>query len=363
MNIDSSPEDHDGLERVIEIMEASWLDLGFEVSTLRTRDGLPIVDARRAAQSADPNVLVLAHLDTVFPRGTANERPFRLTADGKATGPGVADAKGAAVTAWLGISAAIAATEGQLEANLRVLANTDEEAGSVQSRPLIEQAARGADLALVFEPGRPDGSIVTRRRGARRYRVEVEGRAAHTGVAPWAGANAIEELAYKIPVLQALNDRERSISVTVALIRGGMRINTVPAHAEIDVDVRIPDASAGEEIHAAIEAAVVNNHVDGCSARWILLNERPPMVPQSPDVDSVVAQLQEAARQLGYHLEATATGGGSDGAFTSALGVPTLDALGAVGGGYHTSEEFVTQSSLVERAAAFGAFLAGLGQS
>ncbi|MCZ7538181.1 MAG: hypothetical protein M5T61_21075 [Acidimicrobiia bacterium] len=86
VNIDSSPEDHDGLERVIEIMEASWLDLGFEVSTLRTRDGLPIVDARRAAQSADPNVLVLAHLDTVFPRGTANERPFRLTADGEGDG-------------------------------------------------------------------------------------------------------------------------------------------------------------------------------------------------------------------------------------------------------------------------------------
>ncbi|MCZ7538182.1 MAG: M20/M25/M40 family metallo-hydrolase [Acidimicrobiia bacterium] len=142
-----------------------------------------------------------------------------------------------------------------------------------------------------------------------------------------------------------------------------MRINTVPAHAEIDVDVRIPDASAGEEIHAAIEAAVVNNHVDGCSARWILLNERPPMVPQSPDVDSVVAQLQEAARQLGYHLEATATGGGSDGAFTSALGVPTLDALGAVGGWLpHKQEEFVTQSSLVERAAAFGAFWLDLGK-
>ena len=357
VNTDSSPEHLDGLAAVSETMAAAWQRLGFEVATLRTPAGLPVLDARRGTGSDGPKVLVLTHLDTVFPPGTAEMRPFRRQ-EGRATGPGVADAKGAAATAWLGIAAAISVA-GLSGLDLRVLANTDEEAGSVESRAIIEAAARGADLTLVFEPGRPDGSVVIQRRGASRYRIEVAGRAAHTGVEPWVGANAIEELAHKILDLQRLNDRERLISVTVAMVRGGMRINTVPDHAEIDVDVRIPDHAASAEVRRAVEASVARNRVPGCSAQWHLLNERPPMVPQ-PAVEPLTQLYQRAAELTGLSIEATATGGGSDGCFTSALGVPTLDALGAVGGGYHTDAEFITESTLVDRAAAFGAFLTGL---
>ena len=359
VNTDSFPDDAAGLDRVVAIMEPYWAELGFRTAVSRTAAGLPVlVGDRPAARDDAPRVLLLSHLDTVFPPGTTVERPFTV-ADGRAHGPGVADMKGGAVVSWMAAAAALETGAGLPGVHLRVLNNTDEEAGSVESRPLIEAEAPAVDLALVFEPGRPDGSMVTRRRGLRRYRITVTGKPAHTGVEPWNGINANEALAHKVLALQQLNDRERNLSVTASLVRGGSRINIVPHEAVVDVDVRIPDLAVAAEAHERIEAIVAREDVPGARARYEIFGDRPPMVP-GEGVDRVLPLLLDAAEQLGVELPVTATGGGSDGSFLSALGVPVLDALGPVGGGYHTPEEFFRCETLEQRAAAVGALLVAL---
>lgn len=359
--VDSPPDDRSGLETLATMMVPVWQRLGFEVSLHSVDGDPPVVMAERFVGEDRPTVLILGHLDTVFPSGTVARRPMARSG-GRATGPGVADMKGGLVVGWLALASAIEITGGLDTVNIRMLNNVDEEAGSVRSRPIIESWLDEVDVALVLEPGRPDGSVVIGRRGVRRYTVLVEGRAAHTGVEPWNGANAIEELSDKVLRLQALSDRSRSLSVTVAKITGGTRINIVPDAARCEVDVRVADLETMERVHASIEEIVASTVVEGTSSRYELGSERPPMNPQ-PVVAELVALLQQGAADLGVELEATVTGGASDGCFTSALGIPTLDGLGPVGGGYHTDSEYLHEESLVERAAIVGTFLSALRMS
>lgn len=358
VNTDSGSEDIDGVTRVAELMRLRWAGLGLETSLENTASGSPVLLARRAGDPALPTIALIAHLDTVFPAGTT--RSWRFAQDGdRATGPGVADAKGGAVVAWLAVAAAVEATGGLPHLNLRIMMNTDEETGSVRSREAVEHLASEVDLALVYEPGRPDGSIVRARHGAHRYRINVIGKAAHSGVDPWAGVNALEAAAHKILALQALNDRARMLSVTVAVAHGGSRLNVVPAEAVLDVDTRLPDVIAADETHAAVARIVAHSDVPGSSATYKTLSERPPMTPHS-DLGELLALVRDVGHRIGMTLTDAATGGGSDGCFMSALGVPTIDGLGPVGGGYHTHDEFVRVPTLAERAALSAATLATL---
>lgn len=358
VNTDSFPEEVSGLEAVVDLAAAQWSELGFSNQVKRTDEGLPVLLSERRVAKDATTILVLIHLDTVFPPGTSAKRPFTMD-EVNAYGPGVADMKGGAVTALMAVGAALDVSETLDHVNLVILQNTDEEAGSVQSRPLIEAQCAGTDLALVFEPGRPDGSMVTTRRGVRRYRISVRGRPAHTGVEPWNGLNAIEEIGHKILAIQELNDRERFLSVTTALVEGGSRINIVPEHASIDVDVRIPDLEVAEGTHRRIEEIVGQRVIEGTETRYEIFADRPPMVPQE-QVPRLAKWLQQAASHVDVELPIVATGGGSDGCFTSAKGVPTLDGLGPVGGGYHTPDEFLRLETIVDRATIVGAFLASL---
>ncbi len=356
VNIDTSPEDIGGLDRAVQLARQWWAELGVTGEVMRTDAGQPLLWAERLVSDHAPTVLMLLHLDTVFPSGTAAQRPFQVQ-QGRATGPGVADMKGGVVTALMAVQAALAATGGMQGLNLRVLCTPDEEAGSLRSRTHIERSAEGAALALVFEPGRPGGEIVTGRRGLRRYRITVHGRPAHTGVEPWSGANAIEELAHKILAVQQLDDRERFLSVTAALVRGGSRINVVPDIASVDVDVRIPDLQTAQRVSDAMDLLVRDTQVAGTSAEYDVLGERPPMTP-GPEALAHAGQLQIIARMLGDEVKAITTGGGSDGAFVSRLGIPTVDGLGPVGGGYHTPQEFLTVDTVGSRAAMTAGYLA-----
>lgn len=360
VNVDSSPDDLPGLDRVVALVEAELAGLGLTTTVERTSAGLPVLHARRLVDPdrTKASVLFVGHLDTVFPPGTVASWPMRRTGE-TATGPGIADAKGGAVVAWLALAAALDGTDGLPGLDLRVLLNTDEEAGSVESRPIIERAAEEADLALIYEPGRPDGSIVRQRRGARRYRITVQGKAAHTGVEPWNGVNAVEEAAHKIVALQALNDPDRFLSVTVAVAHGGTRINVVPDAATLDVDTRLPDLETARQTHDAVETIVRNATVPGASASYEIVSDRPPLTPQ-PAVPALLDRFRHAARVVGFELSDTATGGGSDGCFLSPLGVPTIDALGPVGGGYHTRDEFIRADTLLERSVLNGLVLASL---
>lgn len=355
--VDSPPDHPEGLERVVEIAAERFTALGLATSVERTDDGHPVLHATSAGDGR--RVLLVGHLDTVFPVGTTAEWGFARAED-RAIGPGIADAKGGAAVLWLALAAALEVGDRASMPGVHVILNTDEEAGSVQSRPIFEREAQaGADFALVYEPGRPDGTIVRQRRGARRYRVTVRGKAAHTGVEPWVGVNAIEAASHKVLALQELNDRDRFLSVTVSLMRGGTRINVVPDEAVIEVDSRLPDDETAEATHRAVEAIIAHEHVPGSLASYEVVSHRPPMMPQ-PGVEVLLDRFAEAGRLIGVRAETSATGGGSDGCFISIHGVPTVDALGPIGGGYHTGDEFVVSDTLRQRSALSAVVLAGI---
>lgn len=300
----------------------------------------------------DGHFLLLCHLDTVWPVGTLSERPWRVEGD-RALGPGVYDDKASAVII-------LAALEGLRAMGLSprypvtVLFNSDEEVGSPSSRALIEAEAARARAAFCIEPARPDGALKVWRKGTGRYLITAEGRAAHAGADPEKGINAIAELAHQVLRLQAMTDYAVGTTVNVGRIRGGLRANIVPDRAQMWVDVRVKTMAEWERIAAAI--AALRPVLPG--ARLTVEGElnRPPM-EESPVTLEPFRRAQEIAARMGLTLTADGTGGASDANFTAAMGVPTLDGLGAVGDGAHSVDEYVLIHSLPERAALLAALL------
>ncbi len=239
------------------------------------------------------------------------------------------------------------------------LFTSDEEIGSPTSRDLIESLAREAAYVLVLEPALADGGVKTARKGVGRFRIEVEGKAAHAGVAPQDGRSAIVELAHQIVRLEGLQDLAAGTSLNVGVVRGGTAANVVPARASAEIDVRV--ASAAEQ--ARIAAALMALQPINPDVRLTIIGSfnRPPMERTAATAE-LVQQAQAIYRQVtkGGELTEGASGGGSDGNFTAALGMPTLDGLGARGGGAHADDEHVFLASLPERAALLYALLMNL---
>ena len=300
----------------------------------------------------DGGFLLLCHLDTVWPLGTLAERPWRVEED-RAFGPGCLDDKASAAV----VLAALRGLEGLGLAPSRpvtVLFNSDEEVGSRTSRSLIEAEAARAEVVFCLEPALPDGSLKVWRKGTARYVVTALGRAAHAGADHERGINAVEELAHQILRLQAMTDYAVGTTVSVGWVQGGTRSNVVPDRATARVDVRVRTPAEGGRVVAAIEG--LQPVLSG--ARLVIEGglSRPPM-EESPVTLGPFRRAQEIAADLGLALTAGGTGGASDGNFTAAMGVPTLDGLGAVGDGVHSPEEYVLISSLPERAALMAALL------
>nr|WP_314248761.1 M20 family metallopeptidase [Streptomyces sp. DSM 40907] len=283
----------------------------------------------------DPRVLILGHHDTVFPRGTLERRPFRVEG-GHATGPGVFDMLGGLVQAVHGL-AALDDLSG-----VEVLVTADEEVGSGSSRALIEERARACGAVLVFEGAADDGGLKTGRKGCGTFEVLVKGRAAHAGLEPEAGVNALVEAAYQVLDIAALSRPEIGTTVTPTVASAGTSDNVVPAEATVLVDVRVESAREKERVESAM--AALAPHLDGAEIVVRGAVGRPPMP------ESASAELFEMARRLLPGIEGKAVGGGSDGNFTGALGVPTLDGLGAVGGGAHADHEYLVVDAMAERA-------------
>jgi len=291
-------------------------------------------------------ILLLGHFDTVWPVGQLERMPLTRT-DGRLHGPGVFDMKA-------GIAIAMLATRALLETEVAVphrivmLWTTDEEIGSETSRAAIEEEARRSTAVLVLEPSLPGGAVKTSRKGCGGYQVTVRGVAAHAGIEPQKGASAVQELAHQILRINAFQDLDRGISVNVVQVSGGLRSNVIPDEARATVDVRVPTAAAAADVDAAFRGL---RPVDG---RTIIEYrggfDRPPL-ERSDKVARLYSEAREVARELGQELGEGGTGGGSDGNFTAALGVPTLDGLGAVGDGAHALHEHVDIESLSGRAA------------
>lgn len=298
-------------------------------------------------ESAEPGsgpVLVVAHHDTVWPAGTAAARPPRIAGD-RFYGPGALDMKASLVMAREAL-AAIAALGPVPRRPIRLLVTSDEEVGSPSSRPLIERQAREASAALVLEPPLPGGALKTARKGVGRFRVVVEGRAAHAGLEPEKGVNAIVELARQVVVIDALAAEDEGTTVNVGLIGGGTSRNTVPAEAAADVDVRVWTTDEAERVESAIRALAAHHP----EARIAISGgfHRPPMERNAAGL-ALMVRAREIAGRLGQELAEGAAGGAGDANLISALGVGTLDGLGAIGGGAHAAAEHVELSSLVPR--------------
>jgi glutamate carboxypeptidase len=296
-------------------------------------------------------ILLLGHFDTVWPVGQLERMPLRHQA-GKLHGPGIFDMKAGIAIAMLA-TRALLETGVQLSRRIVMLWTADEEIGSESSRSAIEEEARRSDAVLVLEPSLPGGALKTSRKGCGGYEVIVKGVSAHAGIEPQKGASAVHELAHQILHIDALQDLARGISVNVVQVSGGLRSNVIPDEARAVVDVRVPTADAA----AAVSAAFAN--LQPADARTTVTAiggiDRPPL-ERTEAVARLYGHAREVARELGVDLEEGGTGGGSDGNFTAALGVPTLDGLGAVGDGAHALHEHVDVDALPVRAA----LLAGL---
>ncbi|MFF3608301.1 M20 family metallopeptidase [Streptomyces sp. NPDC002463] len=282
-----------------------------------------------------PRVLVLGHHDTVFPLGTLERRPFRVEG-GRAFGPGVFDMLGGLVQAVHGL-AALDDLSG-----VEILVTADEEVGSAASRALIEERARACGHVLVFEGAAEGGGLKTARKGCGSFDVHITGRASHAGLEPEAGVNALVEAAHQVLAIQALSRPDLGTTVSPTVASAGTSDNVIPAQATVWVDVRVESAEEKERVEAAF--AGLTPRLEGATITVHGGVNRPPLP------ESASRTLFATARELLPGIEGVAVGGGSDGNFTGVLGIPTLDGLGAVGGGAHADHEFLLVDSMAERA-------------
>jgi glutamate carboxypeptidase len=297
-------------------------------------------------------VLLLGHLDTVWPIGTLGKMPYRATKE-KIVGPGVLDMKGGVAMALTAI--ALLLDKGALPQPVLLLLHGDEEIGSPASRPVTEAVAKNCRAVFVLEPGQGiQGAYKTARKGVGHYRLHVEGIASHSGVDFESGRSAVLELARQIERVAGLTDLARGLTVNPGVIGGGTLSNVVAAEAWAEIDVRV----AHRRDVSRIERQLGNLRSFDKACRLTLTGglNRPPM-ERSPAIASLFRQAQGMAATLGLKLEEAATGGGSDGNFTAALGVPTLDGMGAVGEGAHASHEHLLRAHLAPRTALLAAML------
>jgi glutamate carboxypeptidase len=350
---ESPSTDKAAVDRVGVIVADEARRLGADVQTVPVKEAGDHVIARflpspRRGEGpgvrGESPILLLCHMDTVFPLGTLEKMPFR-EADGRIFGPGTLDMKA-------GIVISLAAIEdlkntGGLNRPVTLLCTSDEETGSTSSQTLIQELAKESELVLVLESALLDGSLKTWRKGVGEFRIKVKGRAAHAGGAHEEGRNAIEEMAHQVLAIQKLTNYDRGTTLNVGVIHGGTVSNVVPEEAVAQVDVRIMQPGEWERIDAEMRA--LRPVLDGTSLEIGGGLNRPPM-PFDDRARATFEKARSLAEEIGIELQAGGTGGGSDANFVAPLGIPVLDGLGAVGEGYHSEREFIFADSLQERA-------------
>jgi glutamate carboxypeptidase len=297
-------------------------------------------------------VLLLGHVDTVWPLATLASRPFRVE-NGRAFGPGIFDMK-SGVEVMVAALEAIHALDLQPGREIRLFLSCDEESGSTTSRDLITAEASDCVAVFVLEPSLPGGKVKTARKGIANYEVIARGVSAHAGLDPEKGVSAISELARQILALHALNDPKEGITVNVGVISGGTLSNVVASEARAEVDVRFRTMAQGEDISRRIESMQPVQTGAQIEIRGEI--NRPPL-ERTPAVAALFDRARSIASQLGFDLGEGSSGGASDGNFTAAQGIPTLDGLGVEGDGAHATHEHIVVADLPRRAALITALL------
>ena len=351
VELESPSDDKAALDRFGSYLAWELRGIGAQVETLPQPEAGDHLIARWG--NGERGVLLLCHMDTVWPLGTLDERPVRIEGD-KLFGPGADDMKG-------GIVMALWAIRAMRELNLMppkrisMLLNSDEETGSHTSREVIEREALKHDAVFVLEPSvPPHGAYKTWRKGVGVYRLAVTGWATHAGADHEKGVNAIEELAHQILTIQGFTDYENGTTFNVGVVGGGTRSNVVAAEAWAEVDVRVKTLEEAARVEEKMHTLQPHNPRAALSVSGGL--NRPPM-ERSAQIAALFEKAQTLAAEMRIEISETGTGGGSDGNFTAALGVPTLDGMGVVGDGGHALNEHVLLSLLPERAAVLAAML------
>ena len=352
---ESPSHDKAAVDRVGTIVAQEARELGAQVEIIPNKDTGDHILARFRALSGvsqqaneveaagEREILLLCHMDTVFPLGTIDKTPYREQ-DGKIFGPGVLDMKAGIVIAL----AAIAEAQHQgLNRSVTLLCTSDEEIGSHTSRALIEKLAKESALALVMESALLDGSLKTWRKGVGEFWVKTKGRAAHAGVDHEKGRNAIEEMAHQIIAIQKLTDYSKQTTLNVGVIQGGTVSNVVPEEAAIQVDVRVMQLGEWERLES--EMGKLQPVLDGTSLEITGGLNRPPM-PFDKTMKATFEKAKLIAEKMGMELKASGTGGASDANFVAPLGIPVLDGMGAVGESAHSEREYIFANSIEQKA-------------
>ena len=351
VRIESPSNDKPAVDRAVAEVAKLAKDLGGRVKLHRQERFGDSLEARFGPRGGDP-VLLLGHLDTVWEKGALRSMPWRLTRD-RIHGPGVLDMKAGVVMMLAAVR--MLAERQELERPVILLLHGEEEVGSPMSRKLTETIAGRCRAVYVLEPAQGEaGAYKTARKGVGQYRLEVHGVAAHSGIDFLRGHNALLELAHQVQAICGITDLARGITVNPGVAGGGTRVNVVPAEAWVEMDVRIARAKD----QACVERALrrLRPHDNACKLRLTGGVNRPPM-ERTPGTAALLLRAQALAAEIGITLAEASTGGGSDGNFTSALGVPTLDGMGAVGGGAHALNEHCLRRHLAPRTALLAAML------
>jgi len=355
--VESPSDNKAAVDACLALAAARGKELGARVKIHRQTGCANVIELRFGPRAKNKDtarpILLLGHLDTVWPLGTLQAMPCRLRA-GRLWGPGTLDMKA-------GVAMAFTAIEMLTEADLLrreivLLLNGDEEIGSTVSRPITEKLAKTCSSVYVLEPAQ-GLAYKTARKGIGNWRVDVKGIAAHAGVDFEKGANAIRELAHVIEKVSGWTELNRGLTVSVGVAGGGTRTNVIPAHAWAEVEARIVRRADGPRIErkfAALKSLKLTN--PRCTLTVTGGVNRPPM-ERSRGTVRLFRKAQTLAHELGFTLNEASTGGGSDGNFTAALGIPTLDGMGAVGEGAHAQHESVIVDHIAPRTALLAAML------
>ena len=347
VNIDSGTGDAEGAAAVQAILAARLRALGATVEILPAEvAGLGDNLVARVSGRGTGRILVIGHVDTVFPKGTVAQRPFRIEGD-RALGPGVSDEKGGVVEAVTALE--LLKELGQTGyRSITLLVETSEETGSPGTRKLIERLVRDADVELNVEPGDAPDAVTVWRKGSATIHLDVHGRAAHAGVEPQNGRNAATELIHQLATLDRFPKSGDGLTVNLTTLKAGDRVNVIPDLASADINYRVRDPAQFAEVRQAFDAAAKTTIVPETTVDVSVTPSFPPLM-NNPATDALAARAKAIYAGLGRTLAFAGNGGASESALAAAAGVAALDGLGPIGGGFHSTREYLDLTTVTPR--------------
>jgi len=357
-SIDTYSYHKSGLDKMARLLATRMRELGLEVTLIeRQQWGNDLYGV--AHGQGGSNVLLITHMDTVYPVGTASARPV-LVEDDTIYGPGVSDMKGGILNGLYAIQALLAQGYRSF-GEIRLLCVSDEEIPDRHSQDIMRKACRGSQVALVLESARANGALVSARKGRTCYTLTARGHAAHAGVEPEKGRNAVVELAHQLLQFESLNGWREGLTINPGVIRGGTMSNVVPDYAQINFDVRYLHAQDRIALEERWRTMMPDQRVQGVELSLEVPEKSGEPLVLTPEALKLVQQAQEIAALLGFSVDHVATGGGSDGNLAAQYGVPVLDGLGPVGGLDHSPDEYLMANSVAPRTALLAGLIATIG--